>query len=250
MLDERGGATGMAAALALASRFDLLQVMQGHVALDQAKLQVSEGLGLLSAARAIHADAMSDTLRPATWAGAIDAIRRSAAVVIVDAQACAEQALSPLAVAADRLVVVVGRGPAAVTESYALIKRLAYACQSRRVGIVAGKTRSREEAFAVFENLRRVAARHLELNLELLGHMPFDPQWRARRGRDMLAQDCAAAHACDQVAEALRVDAREAHAVQATSIDVTRHTALPRPATSPCGAARAREFANDLEATG
>lgn len=250
LVDERGGGNGVAAMLGVASRFDLLQAMEDHVSLSQATLALRDRLGLIHSARAVLANAESDAPPAHAWARAIEAIRRSAAAVIVDAAASAEQPLSPFALAAERLVVVVGRGPAAATDSYGLIKRLAYSCQSRRIGIVAAKTRSWEEAYAIFENLRRVAVRHLDLGLDLLGHVPFDPQWRARHGRDPLASDGSVGYACEQIAASLCIEVCEAHAVAAVSGGEASKDAPTGPRADPSGRARTRNVSGNFGATG
>ena len=74
-----------------------------------------------------------------------------------------------LARAARHLVIVVAAQSSAITHAYALIKRIA---QDRIHGgfqIAITRARSHEEARAIFENMRRVAADHLGVRLDYLG---------------------------------------------------------------------------------
>ena len=65
------------------------------------------------------------------------------------------------------MVVVAAQG-VAITHAYALIKRISQE-RTGRLSIVITRARSREEARAIFDNMRRVAHEHLDVRLDFLG---------------------------------------------------------------------------------
>jgi flagellar biosynthesis protein FlhG len=62
----------------------------------------------------------------------------------------------------------------AITESYALIKRMAREDGRQSFEIVVNKARDEQEAQVVFANVAQVARRHLQVRVEYLGYIPLD----------------------------------------------------------------------------
>jgi flagellar biosynthesis protein FlhG len=77
--------------------------------------------------------------------------------------------LSVLALAARHVAVVVAAHSAAITQAYALVKRLAKECGRNDFQMIISRARSHEEAQAIFDNMRRVASEHLGVRLHFLG---------------------------------------------------------------------------------
>lgn len=208
IVDERGGPRGAAGALGLRTRYDLLQALQGHVALDQVALNANERLSVLPAARAVRRPAASECGESARWTTCIDTIRGGWEFVLVDGVAWPERSLSPLALAADEFVIVVGRGSAALTDSYALVKRIARTCPTSQIWIVLAKMHREDEGRAMFENLSEVAGEHLGLRLDLLGCVPFDPRWTSAGAQCAPTHGSVATQACLRIANALAPERR------------------------------------------
>lgn len=170
IVDENPGPDNAVAAFGLAARTDLLQAVRGERSLRQVVLAAAPLIRIVPAARAARdAVAVAQGLRGRLGA-CLREISRGAAFVLVD---CAHQKpghLSPLALAARHMAVVVAAQGSAITHAYALIKRLAR--ERRRTGefqIAITRARSDEEARAIFQNMRRVADEHLEVRLAFLG---------------------------------------------------------------------------------
>jgi flagellar biosynthesis protein FlhG len=81
-------------------------------------------------------------------------------------------------------VVVCSAASAAITESYALIKRLHGLTGTRRYRLLLNRVADEGAAHQIFDNLERVSRRHLGTPLELLGYVPRDE--RTRRAAEMM----------------------------------------------------------------
>ncbi|MFZ3019214.1 MAG: hypothetical protein WA056_12255 [Gallionella sp.] len=193
VLDENRAPDNLLDALALSAQFDLLDVAQGRCRAHDALIW-GHGFGLLPAARAMQALAVSRMSvkgvgRAAAFSGpglewdewqrmesALTEISNGVDVMLVDGAMLAGQAAavsSGLASGASLLVVVEGT-PSGITDSYALIKRLALDNARMRFGILVNKAVSEKAAMTVFENMAKVARRNLTVRLEYLGHVPLD----------------------------------------------------------------------------
>jgi flagellar biosynthesis protein FlhG len=86
----------------------------------------------------------------------------------------AQNAASTSLVNSAALLVVVEATPSGITESYALIKRLATENVRQQFEIVVNKAGNEKAAMTVFENMAKVTRRNLPAHLEYLGYIPYD----------------------------------------------------------------------------
>lgn len=192
VLDENHEPDNLLDRLGLVAHYDLLDVAQGSCPAHDAVLG-SYGFGVLPAARAMHALAVSRAsvarFGSPSFAGpglewdewqrmesALTEICSGVDVMLVDGAMLAGQAAavsSGLASGASLLVVVEGT-PSGITDSYALIKRLALENARGQFGILVNKAVSEKAAMTVFENMAKVARRNLSVRLEYLGFVPLD----------------------------------------------------------------------------
>jgi flagellar biosynthesis protein FlhG len=193
VLDENHAPDNLLDSLGLVAHYDLLDVAQGGCRSHDAVLE-SYGFGVLSAARAMHALAVSRASSGRSGGGAsfsgpglewdewqrmetaLTEICSGVDVMLVDGAMLAGQAAavsSSLASGASLLVVVEGT-PSGITDSYALIKRLVLENARSQFGILVNKAVSEKAAMTVFENMAKVARRNLSVRLEYLGYVPFD----------------------------------------------------------------------------
>jgi len=83
-------------------------------------------------------------------------------------------AVSPSLASGAALLVLVEATPSGITESYALIKRLALKNARQQFGIAVNRAGNEKAAMTVFENMAKVARRNLSVRLEYLGYIPPD----------------------------------------------------------------------------
>lgn len=206
VLDENHAPDNLLDCLGLVAHQDLLDVAQGLCLPHEALLE-GGGFGVLPAARAMHALAVSRAsaghggaasqcgqgLEQAEWQrleSALTEISNGVDVMLVDGAMLAGQAaaVSSSLASGAALLVVVEASPSGITDSYALIKRLALENARLQFGIAVNKASSEKAAFTVFENMAKVARRNLSVRLEYLGCIPLDDHLRCatQMGRPVL----------------------------------------------------------------
>lgn len=103
-------------------------------------------------------------------------------VILIDASFDSEGRLSPLALAADELVLVLQPQPAAITSAYAGIKRLHYAHALKQLRFLVNGVATHEAAHQITTNLANTGSRYLAVSLEPAGWVRHDPHMdNARR---------------------------------------------------------------------
>lgn len=179
VLDENQGPDNLLDRIGLSARHDLLDVAQGSCGLCEAVSTVN-GFGILSTARAMQALVKLDQAAQLRLENALTEASDGADVVLVDAASQAEgpagkaAAAPPSLASGAALLVLVEATPSGITESYALIKRLALKNARQQFGIAVNRAGNENAAMTVFENMAKVARRNLSVRLEYLGHIPTD----------------------------------------------------------------------------
>ncbi len=172
VVDETCGPDSVAAAFGVASRFDLLQAVNGDVPGDSVVLRVAPAVRLVPAARAAREAGRSDNLQRRAVAEWLRRLQKEADFVLVDTAGRGDGELSPLVPAPQRVIVVTAASQLAITEAYAQIKRLAQGYGRHGFEVIVARATGPEEGETVFANLREVARRHLGAALEPLGCLP------------------------------------------------------------------------------
>ena len=172
IIDENNGPNNAVASFGLASRYDLLNVLNGERSLAQVMLRAASGIALLPAARA--ARELDQASRPSArareqLAACLQEIQRDVGFVLIDTALRRGGHLSPLALSARHMAVVVAAQSTAITEAYALIKRIAQERGRDDFQIAITRAKRVEEARAIFDNMRKVAREHLNVRLDFLG---------------------------------------------------------------------------------
>lgn len=164
VLDETGG---LADALALRVRHDLVDVCLGQGSPFDARTMAPDGFGVLAARPCRQREA--GVVQP--LACLADA---PPDVVLIDIARDASSRLSPLAAEAHDLLVVLGAGAAAITDTYRWLKQAhsEHAMAQCRVWI---NRAGAADACRVADNLAQTAARYLGMSLALAGCLPADP---------------------------------------------------------------------------
>lgn len=138
---------------------------------------------------------------------ALHRLRAEADVVLVDCGAGVSDALIALALCADRLVLTTTPEPTALTDAYATLKILHTRGFAAQVGVIVNMARTEKEAASAARRLARVSAQFLGLEVEDIGHVPFDRHVGAAvRSRVPVAVQyplCAASVSIDEISSRL-----------------------------------------------
>lgn len=174
VLDE-GDEPGVAARFGLRPGHDLAAVLARERALAEAVVDGPEGVRFLAARRGMERLAHMSFEEEQGFATALSALDPVPDTLLADAPSVGDSASLPrAALAAGEVVVVVCGAAEAITEAYALMKRLTWDFARRRCHVLVNRVRERDRAEAVFGNLRDTAARYLGLELRWLGWIPDD----------------------------------------------------------------------------
>ncbi|MBB2931898.1 flagellar biosynthesis protein FlhG [Paraburkholderia silvatlantica] len=141
-------------------------VMRGERTLEEAVGRHALGFGVLAASRDNRAQYTAAQLRKV--------ISGPADIVLIDAQLDAEGALSPLAMHAHDVLIVMRIGAQSITDAYACMKRLHFAHAIAQFRVLANHVANASDAQTAIENLAGVASRYLSVSLESAGSVAAD----------------------------------------------------------------------------
>jgi flagellar biosynthesis protein FlhG len=178
LVDADLGLANVDVLLGVSSRFHLGHVISGECRLEDAIVMGPHGLQIVPAASGIKRMA---NLTAAEHAGLIQSfseLYHSIDVLIIDTAAGLHDSVVTFTQAAHHVLVVVCDEPASITDAYALIKVLSREHGVSRFQILASQTRRSAEGPDLFQKLRRVCDRFLNVTLEFAGSVPFDDYLR------------------------------------------------------------------------
>ncbi|MBI4983847.1 MAG: MinD/ParA family protein [Rhodocyclales bacterium] len=169
IVDENPPPNNAISAFGLNARHDLMNAILGERSLRQVTLPAAPLIRIVSAARAARELDHADGATMQQLGAALYDLQRGASFVLIDCAARRGGHLSALALAARHLAVIVAAHGAAITHAYALIKHMAQDRGRDGFQIVITRARAKEEARAIFDNMKRVAREHLDVRLDFLG---------------------------------------------------------------------------------
>lgn len=174
VLDENHAPNNFLDHLGLYARYDLLDVVQEKCKPREAVLNTKE-FSVLSTARAMYSLAQLKQAEQQRLENALTEVSSGVDVMLVDAAMLVGQAeVSSSLASGVSLLVVVDATTSGITDSYALIKRLALENARFQFEIVLNKVADEQAAMMVFGNMAKVARLNLAARLEYLGYIPYD----------------------------------------------------------------------------
>lgn len=174
ILDENPAPHNLTDSLGLLVRYDLLDVIQGRCQLVDAVISAN-GYAILPMAKLMRALPKLNTFEQQRLESILLEAGNGVDVMLVDAAMLEEpKAVSSGLASGVRLLVVMDATSSGITQSYALIKRLALENARLRFEIVVNKVADEQMARLVFGNMEKVARMKLAARLEYLGYIPKD----------------------------------------------------------------------------
>ncbi len=175
ILDESQSHDNVSNMLALKSHHDLLHAVRRGKTMREIMLHDgSQNIRILPVARAIQA---LPTLCAQEREHLLESLAEASCdvdVVLVDSTIYRESDTSGSLAPNQPLMLVLNSTASAITESYALIKRMTMQDGRQNFGIVVNKACNEQAAHLVFSNVAQVARQHLQVRVEYLGYIPFD----------------------------------------------------------------------------
>lgn len=187
VLDESSLPNNLLDGLGLYARHDLLDVAQGKCRVREALLG-SKGFSVLPAARARQVLSKLSSAEQQRLEDALAEVSGGVDVTLVDAALSAGQAVAASSANGAALLLVIDATTSGITESYALIKRLATENGRLRFEVLVNKVDDEQAALTVFSNMAALARRDLATRLEYAGYIPRDDKLprAARLGQSVL----------------------------------------------------------------
>lgn len=183
------------------TRHDLYHVINRDLSLAEVLVHVAPGVRVLPAARAVKKLGKLARGERQVLLEALGEMERPADVILVDASTDHPLGFSPLGLATQETVVVATASAAAITEAYALIKKVSLGYSRRHFRILINKVKSASDARAIHDNLSQVARQRGVALLDYVGCVPLDD---ALRHAAHLGQPVVAAYPESAAAAALR----------------------------------------------
>ena len=177
VVDENAN-DNIAAFYGVFSPHDLQQVVDREKSLPEVIVSVAAGVRVLPAARLVRQLATLSDGQQRILLECLTDMARPADVVLVDASPDHPLGFSPLGLAARETVVVVAPNGAAITEAYALIKKVSLGYSRKHFRILVNRARVASEARAIHDNIARVTGSRGLARLEYAGYVPVDEHLR------------------------------------------------------------------------
>ncbi|MFN3750795.1 MAG: P-loop NTPase [Thiobacillus sp.] len=183
VVDQDRHGRGAAAMLGLTPRFDVADVLEGRCPLEALILNGPDNVQVLPLGGGFgRLGRLSG--RDQEWlAQAFNRLQCGGDVVLVDMEEATDPDALPLGLAASEIMVVLPPGNTAITQGYALVKRLVQNFGKRRFRLLLNRMGSAEDAQAVAHNFAYTAERYLGVTVDYLGFIPDDE--RLARAGDM-----------------------------------------------------------------
>ncbi|MBN8448907.1 MAG: AAA family ATPase [Candidatus Accumulibacter sp.] len=169
---------GIAAFYGVITAHDLQQVVDREKVLADVLLPVAPGIRVLPAARLVKQLARLDDAEQRILLECLAEMTPPADVVLVDTSLDHPLGFSPLGLAAHETVIVVSPNGAAITEAYALIKKVSLGYARKHFRILVSQVRLASEAQAIHDNMARVTGSRQLARLDYAGYVPVDERLR------------------------------------------------------------------------
>jgi flagellar biosynthesis protein FlhG len=168
--------------LGLQPNHNLANVLAGECTLEDTVMEGPEGLLVIPASSGKRHMAELTAAEHAGFVHALSELSRPLDTLVVDTAAGIADSVITFSQASQQVIVVVTNDPASITDAYALIKVLNREHGVERVQVLSNMVHNQNEARDIYENLRRVAERFLDVTLSYFGSVPHD-EWLRRAVR-------------------------------------------------------------------
>ncbi|MEQ1439315.1 MinD/ParA family protein [Fontimonas sp. SYSU GA230001] len=176
LLDGDLGLANVDVMLGLQPTYNLSHVIDGSCTLEDTLIEGPAGILVVPASSGKRNMAELSAAEHVGLVRAFSELQRPIDTLIVDTAAGIDNSVLTFSQASQEVIVVVTNDPQSLTDAYALIKVLNRDYDIKRFQVLTNMTHTPAEAKEIFENLRRVAERFLEVTLVHVGTIPQD-EW-------------------------------------------------------------------------
>ena len=174
VLDADLGLANLDVMLGLQPRYNLSHVLAGERSLDDVLVDGPCGIKIIPASSGVRRMVNLNSMEQAGLIRAFSDLRRNVDVLLLDTAAGIHDEVLMFSRAAHHVLVVVCDEPASLTDAYALIKVMSREMGVTRFRILANQTRVLGEGRDLYDKLRKVCDRFLDVTLDYAGAVPQD----------------------------------------------------------------------------
>jgi flagellar biosynthesis protein FlhG len=180
LLDENRGTHNIGGSLGIETQADLLDVMRGMRAFEQAMVAGPQGIVILPAGRGVHALGEIDEYGRSLLIEGFARVAAGLDYIIVDTAPGLSSRLLPLSHPEQETILVAGHTGPAQADAYGMMKLLHRELGKRDLRLLVSLVRTDEEAAGAYRNIAGVARHYLGATVDYLGVVPLDE--RVRKG--------------------------------------------------------------------
>ena len=178
LMDADLGLANVDVLLGLQAKYNLANVLDGSVSIRDVLVRGPGGIKVVPASSGVQQMASLSPQEHSSLIHAFSELSDQMDVLVVDTAAGISDTVVNFVKASQEVLVVVCDEPSSITDAYALIKLLNVEHGLFRFRIVANMTRSTQEGMNLFNKVRTVCERFLDVSLQYVGHIPFDENVR------------------------------------------------------------------------
>lgn len=175
VIDGDLGLSNVDVVLGLEARYNLRDVLDGVVAVEQILLDGPEGIKILPSGSGIATLAQLDTLQKQLISEQIDHLKDQFDLILIDTGAGIGDNIIYFNHRAHKNIVVTTPEPHAIADAYALVKVVHERTGIQTFDLIVNMTKSADEGRAVAKRVADVASRFLDVRISHLGSVPSDP---------------------------------------------------------------------------
>ena len=175
VLDANLGLGNLDILLGLTPKYNMTDVIAGRKTIQEIVVEGPGGIKILPASSGIQEVTELTNGHKANLLTQIDQLEEEIDFLLIDTGAGISSNVMFFNVAAQDILVVVSPEPTAITDAYALMKVLSKNYSVNQFQLLINTVKSEKEARAVYKNLCTVSDRFLNISIDYLGHILYDP---------------------------------------------------------------------------
>jgi flagellar biosynthesis protein FlhG len=208
LLDADFGLANIDVLLGIRVKHTIADVLSGEYDLRDILVSGPGGIRIVPAASGVQQMATLTPYQHGAMIQAFSELGDHMDVLVIDTAAGISDSVVSFVCAAQEILVVVCDEPSSITDAYALIKLLNTEYRINRVRVIANMVSSSKEGQLLFNKLRGVCDRFLDVSMQYAGAIPFDESVRkaVQKQKAVLefAPRCKAALAFKQIANKIQ----------------------------------------------
>ncbi|RJQ55754.1 MAG: MinD/ParA family protein [Nitrospiraceae bacterium] len=210
VFDADLGLSNIDVVLNLATKYNIRHLFKGEKKLKDLIVEGPSGIKVLPASSGIQELTELDEFQRLRLIEEFEGYEDPVDYLLIDTSSGISSNVAFFCMAAQEIIIVTSAEPTAMTDAYALMKVLFTKYQEKKFKILVNNVKGEKEAREVFRRLSVAAEKFLNISLDYLGHVPYDPllQKAVRQQKALLEvyPESEAARSIMQIAEKISVE--------------------------------------------